>query len=191
MLSRLPPRPARRPRTLEQEMLRSATQDSSPFVLRLVGGWHDTANYYILTAWHEGGYLVTQLVLEGRFSQERAKLYVAQLDLHRRRIIHRDVKPANILFVRISNVVLCDPGFAQFLPVVDGSAGARLRQLRRCPNATSGSFRWEEVPMTSERCGTPRFASSEQNCGREYSHETDIWSMVSFFFILTGRVSSS
>ncbi|KAJ7489552.1 kinase-like domain-containing protein [Mycena latifolia] len=177
----------------EQRVLHSISQScSSPFLLRLEASWHDSAHYYLLSRWCEGPDLATQLDLEGKFARERAKLYLAQLiialeNLHSQRIIHRDVKPSNVFFDAEGNAVLGDLGLGKYVPLSRNPEEPDFVHFEADPNATSGSFRWEEC-VTSERCGTPAFMSPDQYVGNQYSFDTDIWSLgMTFFFMLTGR----
>ncbi|KAJ6567576.1 kinase-like domain-containing protein [Mycena vulgaris] len=177
---------------LEQEMLQAIADGNSRFLLRLVASWHDTANYYLLTEWQQGGDLASQLLLERKFSKDRARIYLAQLilaleDLHARRILHRDVKPSNIFFDAEGNAVLGDLGFGKHFPISSDPEEPAYVDFAADPNATSGTFLWEDC-VASERCGTPAFMSPEQHHGHPYSFDTDIWSLgMCFFFMLTGR----
>ncbi|KAJ6567602.1 hypothetical protein DFH09DRAFT_1278206 [Mycena vulgaris] len=134
--------------TLEQQMLQAVAEDGSRFLLKLVASWHDSENYYLLTKWHEGADLASQLSAEGKFSKERAKVYLAQLILALEallghRIIHRDVKPANVFLDEEGNIVLGDLGFGKSFPEEPSYVN-----FEADPDATSGALRWEECIST-------------------------------------------
>ncbi|KAJ7656691.1 kinase-like domain-containing protein [Mycena rosella] len=154
---------------LEQEILLSAAQDSSPFVLRLVGSWHDSANYYLLSISHFRRPSLFRLIIESRFSRERAKLYVAQL---LSTFAHTSIRISPVCIVDPSifdgngNVILCDLGLGKYFPLSTDPREPDFVNFEVDPNATSGSFRWEEAPVTSERCGTPGFASRQPSDAR-------------------------
>ncbi|KAJ7658953.1 kinase-like domain-containing protein, partial [Mycena rosella] len=176
---------------LEQAMLRSISQDGSPFLLRLVASWDDSMNYYLLTPWCEGGDLAS-ILLQGRLPRERATEHLAQLilaleDLHSRRILHRDVKPSNIFVDGRGNAILGDLGYGKRFAFSADPQEPDFVEFNADPEAASGSFRWQEC-VTAERCGTPAFMSPQQHCGEEYSFDVDVWGLgMCFFYMLTGR----
>ncbi|KAJ7083665.1 kinase-like domain-containing protein [Mycena belliarum] len=176
----------------EEKALRCIAEDGCPFLILLAGSWEDTANFYLLTSWCQGTDMAAQILREGRFSKDRARLYLAQLilaleNLHARRVLHRDVKPANIFFDAKGSAVLGDLGLARHFPVGIDADEPDYVSFEADPDATSGSFHWEGC-STTERCGTPAFMSPDQHQGAPYSFDTDVWSLgVTFFYMLTGR----
>ncbi|MEL6306489.1 MAG: serine/threonine-protein kinase [Chloroflexota bacterium] len=82
---------------------------------------------------------------------------------HERDMIHRDVKPANIIFTDDEHVVLTDFGIARL------AQGSNLTQ--------------EDTII-----GTPAYMSPEQATGQPIDHRSDIYSLgVILFELLTGR----
>ena len=71
---------------------------------------------------------------------------------HQRNLIHRDVKPSNVLIDPDGNVKVADFGLARSL--VDG-----------------------EISNAGEICGTPQFMSPEQTMGEKIDHRTDLFSL--------------
>jgi serine/threonine protein kinase len=82
-------------------------------------------------------------------------------------VIHRDVKPGNILLARDGNVKLADLGLAAFEGDTESAAGAGR------PFAV----------------GTPAYMAPEQVCGGPVDHRSDIYSLgVTLYHALAGRL---
>ena len=135
-------------------------------------------------AGEEGGkaYLVMRLV-EGvdqdRLDRERGPLPVAEacdlarqaaqgLDyLHRRGLIHRDVKPSNLMRTPEGMVKVLDLGLAR-LPVEDGSG--------------------ENLTGSGQPVGTPDYLSPEQAAGATVDARSDLYGLgCTLFYLLTCR----
>ncbi|HXJ41425.1 MAG TPA: serine/threonine-protein kinase, partial [Bryobacteraceae bacterium] len=86
---------------------------------------------------------------------------------HRNLVIHRDLKPDNILVTADGIPKLLDFGIAKILEPTSGSS--------------------EELTMTTERMGTPAWCSPEQIRGGHIGVATDVYSLgVVLFRLLTG-----
>ena len=86
---------------------------------------------------------------------------------HRRQVIHRDIKPTNILVSADGHVKLLDFGIAKLLK---GESGPTLTQQRMGPM-------------------TPEYAAPEQFRGSDLSAATDVYQFgVLLFRLLTGRL---
>lgn len=82
---------------------------------------------------------------------------------HFRKVIHRDVKPSNVLISRSGEVKLTDFGIAKDLTI-------------------------DDLTRTGLVIGTPAYLSPEQVTGKRPDHRTDIYSLgVVLFQCLTGR----
>jgi len=65
-----------------------------------------------------GGNMTRQLQKDRRFSEERARMYLAEImlaleDLHKRDIIFRDLKPDNIVFDADGHAMITDFGLSK------------------------------------------------------------------------------
>ncbi|WP_217207436.1 serine/threonine-protein kinase [Streptomyces sp. AC550_RSS872] len=119
-----------------------ATQDGRPWiVMELVRGIS----------------LAEQLDAEGPLSPQRvahigAEVLAALRAAHEAGVLHRDVKPANVLLSNDGRVVLTDFGIA----MVEGSSA---------------------LTMTGEVIGSPEFLAPERALGRTPGPESDLWSL--------------
>ncbi|MFI5553055.1 serine/threonine-protein kinase [Streptomyces sp. NPDC051738] len=119
-----------------------ATQDGRPWiVMELVRGIS----------------LAEQLDAEGPLSPQRAAHIGAEVlsalrAAHEAGVLHRDVKPANVLLSNDGRVVLTDFGIA----MVEGSSA---------------------LTMTGEVIGSPEFLAPERALGRTPGPESDLWSL--------------
>lgn len=129
----------------------------SPFLVGLKFSFQTDYDLYLVTDFKSGGELFWHLQKETRFSEERARFYVAELvlaleHLHKYNIIYRDLKPENILLDATGHVALCDFGLSK----------ADLR---------SGE-------LTTTFCGTTEYLAPEVLLDEQgYSKLVDFWSL--------------
>jgi serine/threonine protein kinase len=125
--------------------------------------------YYIAMEYMSGDSLAARLRSQGRLSLEEATTVVSQIaaaldHAHNLGLIHRDVKPSNILFDQTGQAKLADFGIAK-------AAG----------QAT--------VTRPGTLVGTPEYMSPEQGQAKPVDERTDIWSLgVVLYQMLTGRL---
>ena len=87
-------------------------------------------HYYIVMSYMPGGSLKDRIKNEAPFSKEAALTIIEQIAVgleysHNRHVIHRDLKPGNILFDEEGNSYISDLGFAKLLRS-DASASSSL-----------------------------------------------------------------
>lgn len=91
---------------------------SCPFLVGLKFSFQTDQDLYLVTDFKSGGELFWHLQRETRFTEERAKFYIAELilaleHLHKHNIVYRDLKPENILLDACGHVALCDFGLSK------------------------------------------------------------------------------
>jgi CRP-like cAMP-binding protein/tRNA A-37 threonylcarbamoyl transferase component Bud32 len=92
---------------------------NSPFIMRLFNAFQDDFRLYMITSLVPGGELESALPKNG-FSENTARFYAAGIlegltYMHRKHILHRDVKPENVLLNAKGYPVLIDLGFGKYL----------------------------------------------------------------------------
>ncbi|MCD4752172.1 MAG: serine/threonine protein kinase [Anaerolineaceae bacterium] len=123
---------------------------------------------YLVMEFIDGGHLKSRMGSPHAF-QEAAKLLIPIASAlgyaHQRDIIHRDVKPANILMQRNGTPMLSDFGIAKVLET-------NQPQLTR----------------VGVGIGTPEYMAPEQGQGNQIDHRADIYSLgLVFYELVTGR----
>lgn len=102
----------------ERNILVRTAGASSHFIVGLKFSFQTPTDLYLVTDYMSGGELFWHLQKEGRFSEERAKFYIAELvlsleHLHDNGIVYRDLKPENILLDANGHIALCDFGLSK------------------------------------------------------------------------------
>lgn len=137
-------------------LVRTAMADS-PFIVGLKFSFQTPTDLYLVTDFMSGGELFWHLQKEGRFQEERAKFYIAELilalqHLHQHDIVYRDLKPENILLDANGHIALCDFG---------------LSKANLTKNDTTNTF-----------CGTTEYLAPEVLLDEQgYTKMVDFWSL--------------
>ncbi|EPY51866.1 AGC/AKT protein kinase Sck1 [Schizosaccharomyces cryophilus OY26] len=102
----------------ERNILVRTSLHESPFIVGLKFSFQTASDLYLITDYMSGGELFWHLQHEGRFREDRAKFYIAELvlaleHLHKHDIIYRDLKPENILLDASGHIALCDFGLSK------------------------------------------------------------------------------
>ncbi|KAA8904308.1 hypothetical protein TRICI_005534 [Trichomonascus ciferrii] len=105
----------------ERNILVRTTAAQSAFIVGLKFSFQTPTDLYFVTDYMSGGELFWHLQKEGRFKEERAKFYIAELivaleNLHDHDVVYRDLKPENVLLDANGHVALCDFGLSKVNP---------------------------------------------------------------------------
>lgn len=125
---------------------------------------------YLAMRFIEGGTLADWLKENGPLSLEKIRSIITQVGgaldyAHSRNVIHRDVKPSNILVDEWGNCLLTDFGLAKM-------------------TATTS-----HLTQTGGILGTPAYMSPEQGLGKKIDHRSDIYSLgVVLYQMAIGRL---
>ena len=131
-----------------------------PNIIKLYDYKFDRNKLLLITEYCNGGNLTDWIKKENKTSQEVLSVIKQILEginyLHTNKIIHRDIKPQNILIQEPLIVKICDFGFSQ-------------------------TFK-EEISMFQTICGTPLFMSPEILKMQPYTIKSEIWSIGVLFY---------
>jgi len=137
-----------------------------PFIVKLHKTFQDANNVYMVMEFVIGGELLTNLRRIGRFPNDVAKFFAAEVILaieylHSKDIVYRDLKPENILLDSSGHIKLTDFGFAKSLPDVD---------------------------RTWTQCGTPEYLAPEIILNKGHGRAVDWWTLgILLYEMLVGR----
>ncbi|KAG5735362.1 Serine/threonine-protein kinase gad8 [Termitomyces sp. T112] len=131
-------------------------QVNNPFIVPLKFSFQSEQKLYLVLAFVNGGELFHHLQREGRFNEERARFYSAELllaleHLHELDVVYRDLKPENILLDYTGHIALCDFG---------------LCKLNMKGNEKTNTF-----------CGTPEYLAPEILTAQGYDKTIDWWTL--------------
>jgi len=101
-------------------MIHERTGGGHPFIVNLLARFQDDRCLFMLEEYVQGGELFTHLRRAGRFSNDVARFYSAEIlcaieYLHGMGVIYRDLKPENLLIDVEGHVKIADFGFAKIV----------------------------------------------------------------------------
>jgi serine/threonine protein kinase len=141
----------------------------NPYIVKLVDWFEDQENFYVILELGEIS-LYQYLQNVGKLEEDRAlhilwQLICAVSYLHKREVIHRDLKLSNILIFRDFDIKICDFGLAVKVSHPDH----------------------DDLTL----CGTPYYMAPEITSNRGYGFPADIWSIGIIFYSVLVGISSS
>ncbi|XP_064486968.1 putative protein kinase C delta type homolog isoform X4 [Ornithodoros turicata] len=137
---------------VERRVLALGTQH--PFLCKLFCTFQSESHLFFVMEFLNGGDLMFHIQQSGRFDQNRARFYAAEIVcalkfLHKRGIVYRDLKLDNLCIDAEGHVRIIDFGMC------------KLRVYRKLPRAF---------------CGTPEYMAPEIIKGLHYNQSVDWWS---------------
>ena len=148
----------------------AAARLNHPRIVRVYDSGQDSGTYFIVMEYIDGQTLSKVLKQEGTLTIPTAlrigeDVAEALADAHKQNVIHRDVKPGNIMFTPSSGLKVTDFGIAR---------------------AVTGSI--SDLTQTGTVMGTATYFSPEQAKGDPADYRTDIYSLgVVLFEMLSGK----
>lgn len=136
-----------------------------PFIVRLHYAFQTADKLFMVMDFVNGGELFFHLKNEGKFAEERVKIYAAEIalalgHLHAMDIVYRDLKPENVLIDYYGHIRITDFGLSKQIP----------------QNGSTATF-----------CGTPEYLAPEVLKGKGHGTPVDWWSLGTLVFeMLTG-----
>lgn len=140
-----------------------------PFLVHLVYAFQTTDKLYMVLDYMAGGELFFWLKKDRKFSENRSRLYAAEITvaleaLHAADIVYRDLKPENILLDEAGHLRLTDFGLAKGGVTGSGAEGG-----------------------TKTFCGTPEYLAPEILENKGHGKAVDWWALGTLLFeMLTG-----
>ncbi|CAI2349152.1 unnamed protein product [Caenorhabditis sp. 36 PRJEB53466] len=162
-------------------VLLNRTENVHPSIVTLFATFHDAESLYFVLSYAKYGDLVNLVTKQpdSRLTVHDARYYSAILlsalmHIHSLGIIHRDVKPENLLVKEDGRILLSDFGSSKFLKDYERADGEEEEQQ---PTGRRRSF-----------VGTAHFVTPELLKGQQMGPASDFWSFsVCLFFFLTGK----
>lgn len=140
-----------------------------PYIIPLYDFWQTEEGAFLVMRWLRGGSLRDLLEKQGRLTLKQAMRFYDQISealsvAHQAQVIHRDIKPDNVLIDQYGNAYLSDFGIAKNLAIDTNITG------------------------DEDFVGTPAYLSPEQIKGEQVSPQTDIYALgIMLYELLVGQ----
>uniref|UniRef100_A0A7S1TZ34 non-specific serine/threonine protein kinase n=1 Tax=Phaeomonas parva TaxID=124430 RepID=A0A7S1TZ34_9STRA len=175
----------------ERDVLAEA---DNPWIVRLQYSFQDDTHLYMVMEFLPGGDLMTLLMREDTFTEDKTRVYMAEMCLavasvHALQYIHRDLKPDNVLLDWDGHLKLTDLGLCKKVDVPEArgldlsaeasAAAAEGEGKSEMVVETSGSGRktHRERHLVYSTVGTPDYIAPEVLSQQGYNHSCDWWSL--------------
>ncbi|KAF9076814.1 hypothetical protein BDP27DRAFT_1283599 [Rhodocollybia butyracea] len=147
-------------------------QAESPFVAKLYFTFQSKENLYLVMEYLNGGDCAALIKTIGALPEEWTKQYIAEVVLgleylHQRGVVHRDLKPDNLLIDQHGHLKLTDFGLSRI-----GLLGRQTRESQIGRPYTRYSSRSRPPSMDSAYLSSPLFPNEANGGGSYFSQRT-------------------
>jgi serine/threonine protein kinase len=156
---------------------RSTLKVDSPHAVKVLDfGVTPQRDYYMVLEYLDGRTVQRELDIDGPFAPARAVHITRQAlhalgTAHQRGLVHRDVKPDNLLLMRVG----ADPDYTK---VLDFGVAKLMEGAAR---SDQSALALTQMGMVF---GTPEFMSPEQACGHSLDGRSDLYSLAATLFAM-------
>ncbi|KAF7822203.1 putative serine/threonine protein kinase IREH1 isoform X1 [Senna tora] len=169
----------------------------NPFVVRFFYSFTCSENLYLVMEYLNGGDLYSLLRNLGCLDEEVARVYIAEVVLaleylHSLRVVHRDLKPDNLLIAHDGHIKLTDFGLSKVGLInstddLSGPAVSGTSLLSEDEPQLSTSEHQSDRRKKRSAVGTPDYLAPEILLGTGHGYTADWWSVgVILFELLVG-----
>ncbi|XP_022842864.1 probable serine/threonine protein kinase IREH1 [Olea europaea var. sylvestris] len=166
----------------------------NPFVVRFFYSFTCRENLYLVMEYLNGGDLYSLLRNLGCLDEDVARVYIAEVVLaleylHSLRVVHRDLKPDNLLIAHDGHIKLTDFGLSKVGLInstddLSGPAVSETSLMEEDEPQLSASEHQQERRKQRSAVGTPDYLAPEILLGTGHGFTADWWSVGIILFEL-------
>ncbi|CAA6664819.1 unnamed protein product [Spirodela intermedia] len=168
----------------------------NPFVVRFFYSFTSRENLYLVMEYLNGGDLYSLLRNLGCLDEDVARIYIAEVVLaleylHSLHVVHRDLKPDNLLIAHDGHIKLTDFGLSKvgLINSTDDLSGPTVSDILLCEDEPQLSVSEDQKERRKKRSavGTPDYLAPEILLGTGHGASADWWSVgVILFELIVG-----
>ncbi|CCE62910.1 hypothetical protein TPHA_0D02740 [Tetrapisispora phaffii CBS 4417] len=164
--------------SIEKNVLNILRKGNHPGIIKLYYTFHDEENLYFVLSYAINGELLQLLHKYRSFNEELTIRFTVQIIdilefIHKNGIIHRDVKPENILLNRNYNLILTDFGAASLIDNDEDKENS---------NNSNATYNDIHVNRASSFVGTAEYVSPELLLYNQCGYCSDVWALGCMIF---------